>query len=415
MLRILNDLNDLRQELQRLRTLSPPDWFFIEPVVTVLKQVQASKFATDPTLPPLITLSGSQIDAAYQQISQNTLAIIRQASYELGQLFRQQLPRASVQFGQGEQVRGQRFYPVQRAGIYLANGEARQLGVFLQQGLLANAVGVPERILMIDGDASTPIAPALLVAAQEMGIEAIYSLPGATAIAALALGYETLSPVEAIMGVGSAAVMWAKQLVSGWITVDQPLGETPWMLVADETANVRMLALDFIAQAEQDPQGRFVILVPDQAQAEAFTQWVGQYCREQEQSIATEKAISHYGVVAVVPDTTTWAGWINQFAPQTLVLALEDPWELVEKIQRAATIFLGQRTIPQPANYASPHPILRYSLGTFRSASRLSLQCFLRASHLYDNGVQPYPAWVKRLSQLETVIATQVRLGLEGS
>ncbi len=415
MLRILHHPREIRQELHRLKTLPPtPDWTLLNPVIETLQRVQRQGEAAwiGELDSAFWCIRGSQIDAAYQRIAQATLTTIRQASYELSQLYRRQLPRPQVSFGQEEQVQGQRFYPVQRAGFYLASPTRSHLGQLLQQGLLAKAVGVPERVLIIDGESGADIAPELLVAAQEMGIQEIYRLPGVMAIAALAFGTETLSPVEAITGVGPAAVMWAKQLVSGWVNIDRSLGQSSWMLLAESAASPQLIALDILTQAEQNPQSSLVILVDSLPLAEAINQWVSQYCREQEQSVHTEKAIAHYGVIGVVNDPQTWPSWVDQFSPQTLVLALSDPWNVVEKVKRAATIFLGQRTIPLAGELHCPHPTLCYPYGSFRSLTRLSLQCFLRASQIYDHGNLPYLQWLNEVVLYQEMAAINSRMDL---
>ncbi|MFM1843306.1 MAG: histidinol dehydrogenase, partial [Cyanobacteriota bacterium] len=225
MLRIITQSSDILQELQRLQERHRPPSLF--PIATVLEQLNAFKQAASQNPPAQTTadrplrVSGSQLDAAYQRITPEKLVAIRRACQQLEQVYGQQKPTAQVTFGDQDLVKGQRYYPVKRAGFYLENQRDDRLNNLLRQGMLAKVVGVRERVLVTPGDAPGDIAPEILVAAQEMGIEEIYQLGGVTAIAALAFGTTSLAPVGSITGAGSAAVMAAKRLVSGWVTIDQ--------------------------------------------------------------------------------------------------------------------------------------------------------------------------------------------------
>jgi len=414
MLRIITQSSDILQELQRLQARHRPPSLSL--LASVLEQLTAFKqspkenrlASTAPDRP--LRVSGSRLDAAYQRISQKRLMAIRRACQQLEQVYRQQVPTAQVTFGDNNFVKGQLYYPVKRAGFYLESKRGDRLSNLLRQGILAKVVGVRERVLVTPGDAVGEIAPEILVAAQEMGIEEIYQLGGVTAIAALAFGTESLAPVASITGAGSAAVMAAKQLVSAWIRIEQTLDRTDLMMLVADQANPQLVALDLLAYAEQDPQASLVILTDRQRLAEQISHWVSTYCREQEHSIHTEKAIAHYGLIGVVDDFIACLDWINQFEPNTLMMAMADPWSVVEKVQRAREIYIGQSTASIFGDYLSCGLRLRHRDGDFRSASQLALNCFLQPCQLLDYGSTASPDWLLELVGCEDLTAIEQRL-----
>ena len=156
-----------------------------------------------------------------------------------------------------------------------------------------------------------------------------------------------------------------------------------------------------------------MVLTDRQRLADQISHWVSTYCREQNHSIHTEKAIAHYGWIGVVDDLTTCFDWVNQFEPYTLILALADPWPVVEKVQRAREIYIGQRTPPILGDYLAGSLRLRYRDGDFRSATQLSLRCFLQPCQLLDYGSNPSPPWLTALLAGEDLTAIEQRLRFE--
>ncbi|MFM1843569.1 MAG: Histidinol dehydrogenase, partial [Cyanobacteriota bacterium] len=205
-------------------------------------------------------------------------------------------------------------------------------------------------------------------------------------------------------------VMAAKQLVSGWVTIDQALDRTDLIILVADQANPQLVALDLLAYAEQDPQASLVILTDRQRLADHISHWVSTYCREQNHSIHTEKAIAHYGLIGVVDDLSTCFDWVNQFEPYTLILAVADPWPVVEKVQRAREIYIGQTTPHIFGDYLAGSLRLRYRDGDFCSATQLSLGCFLQPCQLLDYGSTPPPDWLPALLAGEDLTVIEQRL-----
>lgn len=410
MLRLITQSSDIVQELRRLqgRPINPP-WPVIAKVTATLEAWGNGDIFPDSLDFPQ-RINGAQLDAAYQRLAPGKLAVIRQACDALKTVYQSQLPKAQVSFPEDGTVRGSRFYPVKRAGFYLESKRGDALGNLLRQGMLAKTVGVTERVLVTSGQENGEIAPEILVAAQEMAIEEVYLGQGETAIAFLAWGTSNIAPVESITGVGSPEVMAAKHLLSGIVTMDQTLGKTDLMVLADGEANPQLLALDLIAHAEQHPNSSGILLTDRQILAQEVSQWVSHYCRAQEQSVHTEKAIAHYGLVGIVEDLSLCWDWINEFEPHALILAVNDPWAVVEKVQRAREIYIGQNSPSIFGHYLSGAHRLQSQQGALGQGSELALHCFLRSSQLLDYGSGSPPAWLTDLVSWQSLTAIEARL-----
>lgn len=410
MLRLITQSSDIVQELRRLqsRPITPP-WPVMAKVMATMEVWSNGDFLPDsPDFPQRI--SGAQLDAAYQRLAPGKLSVIRQACGALEQVYQGQLPKAQVSFPEDGTVQGGRFYPIKRAGFYLEQKKGDVLGNLLRQAMLAKTAGVTERVLVTPSQDNGEVAPEILVAAQEMGIEEIYLAQGQTAIAFLAWGTNNIAPVESITGVGSLEVMVAKHLVSGVVTVDQTLGRTDLMLLADGEANPQLLALDLLAHGEQHPNSSGILLTDRQGLAQEVTQWVSHYCRAQEHSVHTEKAIAHYGFAGVVENLSLCGDWVNEFEPHTLMLAVNDPWGVVEKVQRAREIYIGQNSPSILGHYLSGAHRLHCQQGALEQSSELALHCFLRSSQLLDYGSRSSPGWLRDLVSWQGLTAIEARL-----
>lgn len=370
------------------------------------------------TAPPPLRVSGSELDTAYQQISKDLLDAIQLASRKLEAFHRQRVPKSWVQFGEEGVVVARRYVPVKRAGIYVPGGTAAALRALLGQAILAKVANVPQTILATPAGADGKIHPALLVAAQEAGVSKIYRLQGPWAIAALAYGTETLPPVEVITGSGDIYTTLAKKMVCGEVATDLSTAPSDWIAIADREADPSQVAADLIAQAEQDPTAAAVLLTPDLSLAQQVQHQVDQRLQRHFQGILMEKAIAHYGSIAVVKSLEEAAELADQFGPQYLCLHVAEPWELVEHIRQAGTIFLGSATPKAVGDYLGGSLLVPPLEGN-RYASTVTVETFLKPSSLiqYSPGaLKDLAAALEVLAQAEGLPATveAIRLRLQG-
>lgn len=329
-----------------------------------------------------LVVSPSELDAAYQRVSTGLLKALRLAKQRIEQFHRERIPKSWVQFQDKGIVLGRRYTPVDAAGLYIPGGQASYPSSVLMSAIPAMVAGVPRIVLVSPPNAEGKINPAVLVAAQEAGVQEIYRVGGAQAIAALTYGTRTIAPVSVIAGPGNIYVTLAKKLVYGEVGIDALAGPSEVLIIADSTANPVFLAADLLAQAEHDSFASAILITPDQRVAERTLEAVRHQLENHPRRTLTEKSLAHYGLVVVTADLAEAAALSNLFAPEHLELEVEEPWDLLEKIRHAGAIFLGHATPEAVGDYlAGPSHILPTS-GTARFASAVSVETFLKSSSL---------------------------------
>ncbi|MCX7597161.1 MAG: histidinol dehydrogenase, partial [Fischerella sp.] len=332
--------------------------------------------------PEELRVKGSELDAAYQQVSKELLAAIQLACRQIEAFHRQRVPKSWVHFGDDDVVVGKRYTPVDRAGIYVPGGRAAYPSTVLMNAIPAKVAGVPQVVMVTPPGTGKTLHPAVLVAAQEVGIQEIYRVGGAQAIAALAYGTKTIPKVDVITGPGNIYVTLAKKLVYGTVGIDSLAGPSEVLIIADETANPVHVAADMLAQAEYDPMAAAILLTTDPALAKNVQVAVERQLVDHPRRTLTEKALAHYGLIVIVESLQAAAELSNEFAPEHLELQVEDPWAVLPLIRHAGAIFLGYSTPEAVGDYiAGPNHTLPTS-GAARYASALGVETFLKHSSI---------------------------------
>jgi histidinol dehydrogenase len=417
MLRIVTDRTEAESELQRIADRTH-DASIVHKEATVSEVLQTVRRQGDRALLNYtrefdgceltieqIRVSGAELDAAYQQVSKELLDAIQLAAKQIEAFHRQRIPKSWVQFGEDGIVLGKRYTPVDRAGLYVPGGRASYPSTVLMNAIPAKVAGVP-RIVMVTppGREGGTIAPSVLVAAQEAGIEEIYRVGGSQAIAALAYGTETIPKVDVITGPGNVYVMLAKKLVYGTVGIDSLAGPSEVLVIADGRANPAFVAADLLAQAEHDPMAAAILVTTSTDLAQAVVAEVGTQLQDHPRRELTEKSIAHYGLVAVVESLEAAIELSNQFAPEHLELEVEDPWALLDQIRHAGAIFLGSSTPEAVGDYlAGPNHTLPTS-GAARYASALGVETFVKHSsviHYTPKALQSLGGAIQTLAQAE--------------
>ncbi|MEM1254325.1 MAG: histidinol dehydrogenase [Cyanobacteria bacterium P01_H01_bin.21] len=393
MLRTLYKLSEAQTELQRICDRIHTDQV-VEQEATVREILNAirrsgdeallhytAKFDEQTLTSSTLRISGAEIDTAYQQVSGELLNAIRLACKNVKAFHKQRLPKNWVTFEENGVVLGKRYTPVARAGIYVPGGRAAYPSTVIMNAIPAQVAGV-ERLVMTTPTPKGHINPAVLVAAQEAGVQEIYRVGGAQAIGAMAYGTKTVPKVDVISGPGNVYVTLAKKQVYGTVGIDSLAGPSEVLIIADHTANPVHIAADLLAQAEHDPMAAAILLTTDSTLAEKVVIEVDRQLAGHPRQILTEKAIAHYGIAIIVESLDVAAQLSNQFAPEHLELEVDDPWTLLEKITQAGAIFLGHDTPEAVGDYlAGPNHTLPTS-GAARYASPLSTETFMKHSSL---------------------------------
>ncbi|MDZ8033844.1 histidinol dehydrogenase [Nostoc sp. DedSLP04] len=394
MLRIITQQADVRAELQRICDRTH-DEQVLHKEATVREILQTVKRQGDKAVlhytdefdkqtlkAEELRVTGSELDAAYQQVSKELLNAVRLACRQIEAFHRQRVPKSWVHFGDDEVVLGKRYTPVDRAGLYVPGGRAAYPSTVLMNAIPAHVAAVPHVVMVTPPGPGGAINPAVLVAAQEAGVQEIYRIGGAQAIAALAYGTETIPKVDVITGPGNIYVTLAKKLVYGTVGIDSLAGPSEVLVIADETANPVHVAADLLAQAEHDPMAAAILLTTDAALAKNVQLALERQLVDHPRRIDTEKAIAHYGLIIVVESLQAAAELSNEFAPEHLELEVKDPWALLPQIRHAGAIFLGYSTPEAVGDYlAGPNHTLPTS-GAARYASALGVETFLKHSSI---------------------------------
>ena len=416
MLRIIDRQPEAEIELKRIgdRTLNgeiEPQEKAVKEIVTTVRHKgdralidYTAKFDRQIIDINQLRVSGSELDAAYQQISQDLLHAIQSACQRIEAFHRQRVPKSWVQFGDDEVVLGKRYTPVDRAGLYVPGGRASYPSTVLMNAIPAKVAQVPRIIMVTPPGEEGLINPAVLVAAQEAGIEEIYRVGGAQAVAALAYGTETIPKVDVITGPGNIYVTLAKKMVYGTVGIDSLAGPSEVLVIADETANPTYVAVDLLAQAEHDPMAAAVLLTTEATLAQKVQQEVSRLLEQHPRKHLTEKAIANYSVAVVVDSLEIAAELSNLFAPEHLELEVKDPWSLVEQIRHAGAIFIGHATPEAVGDYlAGPNHTLPTS-GAARYASALGVETFMKHSSLIqysDTALKQMSSTIQILAEAE--------------
>lgn len=413
MLRIITQRAEAEAELRRICDRTH-DEAVVHKEATVREVLQAVKRQGDRALihyteefdgqvinPDQLRVSGSELDAAYQQVPKELLDAIRLAGQQIEAFHRQRVPKSWVKFGDSEVVLGKRYTPVDRAGLYVPGGRAAYPSTVLMNAIPAKVAGVPRIVICTPPGPEKMMNPAVLVAAQEAGVQEIYRVGGAQAIAALAYGTETIPKVDVISGPGNIYVTLAKKLVYGTVGIDSLAGPSEVLIIADKLANPTHVAADMLAQAEHDPMAASILLTPDSALARKVVSEVERQLADHPRRTLTEKAIAHYGLVVVVDSLKVAAELSNLFAPEHLELEVADPWALLESIRHAGAIFLGYSTPEAVGDYlAGPNHTLPTS-GAARYASALGVETFVKHSSL----IQYSPVALQKVANAIQVLA----------
>ena len=413
MLRIITQQAEATTELRRIQDRTDDDQIQTKEATVreILAKVKrhgdqalldyTEKFDKQTLTPGQLRVSGSELDAAYQQISKELLDAIQLACRKIEAFHRQRVPASWVQFEEDEVVLGKRYTPVDRAGLYVPGGRAAYASTVLMNAIPAKVAKVPRIVMVTPPGAGPQINPAVLVAAQEAGVEEIYRVGGAQAIAALAYGTQTVPKVDVITGPGNIYVTLAKKFVYGTVGIDSLAGPSEVLIIADREANPVHIAADLLAQAEHDPMAAAILVTTDEELAQQVQLNVEQQLEDHPRRILTEKAIAHYGLIVVVESLEAAAQLSNLFAPEHLELEVADPWGMLEQIRHAGAIFLGNATPEAVGDYiAGPNHTLPTS-GAARYASALGVETFMKHSSL----IQYSPTALKKMSSAIQILA----------
>ncbi len=271
---------------------------------------------------------------------------------------------------------GQIVRPLHRIGIYTPGGSAALPSSLLMTAIPARVAGVREVIVAAPPSHNGGVAPVILAAAKVAGVNRVFSIGGAQAIAALAFGTESVPPVDKILGPGNVFVATAKQQVFGTVDIDQIAGPTETMLIADDTADIELVAADMLAQSEHGVDSSAILITTSHRVADGIIGELEAQLRRLTRVDIAKVSLERNGVVVVVDDLSGAVTLANAYAPEHLCLLVEDPWNLVPSIENAGGIFIGEASAEALGDYTAGPSHVMPTGGTARFSSPVNISDF---------------------------------------
>ena len=330
-------------------------------------------------VPSPLLVTEEEFEEAEAAVPESLKAAIREAYARIRAFHATQVPSDSVwDDGRGIVCR-RRFLPVRRVGLYIPGGSAPLFSTVLMLGIPAAIAGCPERVLCTPPGKDGKIAPALLFAARLCGIGTVCKIGGAQAIAAMAYGTATVPKVDKVFGPGNRYVLQAKQQVAREGTaIDMPAGPSEVMVLADASADVRFIAADLLSQAEHGPDSQVLLVCPDRAMAEKALSEVERRKALLPRESIVDGALSESRII-VLSDPDDRIDFANFYAPEHLILSVEDPESVSERVTAAGSVFLGAYSPESAGDYASGTNHTLPTLGLATAWSGLGVEQFMHA------------------------------------
>jgi histidinol dehydrogenase len=279
---------------------------------------------------------------------------------------------------------GQRVTPLRRVGVYVPGGTAPLPSSLLMSAIPAQVAGVAEIVVATPPGRDGRVPPVILAAAAAVGVNTVYSLGGAQAVAALAFGTGSIPRVDKIVGPGNLFVTLAKRQVYGLVGIDGLNGPTETVIIADESANPAWVAADLLAQAEHDPLATAILLTPSAALAAAVQQEVARQLESLSRDQIIAVSLAGRGGIIVTGDLAEAAALADDFAPEHLCVAIQDPPALADSLRSAGGLFFGERSFEVLGDYVAGPSHTMPTGGTARFASPLNVLDFVRLTSLID-------------------------------
>ncbi|WP_417145053.1 histidinol dehydrogenase [Raoultibacter massiliensis] len=325
-------------------------------------------------------VSKQAIDEAIVDVAPETAEALRQAASQIRDFHERQRQQSWFTVREDGALVGSKVEPLESVGIYVPGGRALYPSSVLMNALPAAVAGVKRIVCVTPPTKSGKLDPAILEACRIAGVTEIYSVGGAQAVAALAYGTETIEPVCKITGPGNAFVAAAKKVVSGDVGIDMIAGPSEVCVVADETAEPALVAIDLMAQAEHDPLASCYLVTFSESYADAVEVAVEKHMASTTRAEITASSLADQGLIVVCPDIPSAMEAVNVIAPEHLEIHMDHAFDLLGMIRNAGAIFLGAWTPEAVGDYvAGPNHTLPTG-GTARYASPLSVDEFVKKS-----------------------------------
>lgn len=330
----------------------------------------------DGAAPESLEVPRGEWDRALASLSAELQTALKTAADQIAEFHRRQLRTSWIDFSP-EGALGQLVLPLERIGVYAPGGTAVYPSSLLMTAVPARVAGV-EEIIVCSPPHNGQVSPLILAAAAVAGVDRVFQVGGAQAIAAMAYGTETIPHVDKIFGPGNIFVVLAKQRVYGVVAIDQLPGPTETLLIADDSADPELVAADLLAQAEHDPMASAILITTSDRLVAAVEQELRAQIAELERSEIATASLAANGLIALVPDIETAVQLANAYAPEHLCLLLRDPWSAIPLVRHAGGIFVGEHSPEALGDYTAGPSHVMPTGGTARFFSPLHVGDFTK-------------------------------------
>ena len=329
-----------------------------------------------------IRVTPEEIEAAYNEVSEDVLEVIRKAIVNIRTYHEKQKQYSWFDSQPNGTILGQKVTPLTRVGVYVPGGKAAYPSSVLMNILPAKVAGVEEIVMVTPPGKDGKVNPGTLVAAHEAGADVVYKVGGAQAVAALAFGTESIPKVDKIVGPGNIFVALAKKAVYGYVSIDSIAGPSEILVIADETANPHYVAADLLSQAEHDELASAILVTTSEALADAVSEEVDGFVEVLSRKSILEKSLENYGYILIAEDLNQAVDIANEIASEHLEIVTKNPFEVMTQIKNAGAIFLGEYSSEPLGDYfAGPNHVLPTN-GTAKFFSPLSVDDFIKKSSI---------------------------------
>ena len=306
-----------------------------------------------------ILVTEDEIKEAYEKVDEKLLTVIRKALVNIRKYHEKQRQYSWFDSEESGIILGQKVTALEKVGVYVPGGKAVYPSSVLMNIVPAKVAGVKTIVMTTPPGKDGKVNPATLVAAKEAGVDAIYKVGGAQAIAALAFGTESVPKVDKIVGPGNIYVALAKKAVFGFVSIDSIAGPSEIMVLADETANPRFVAADLLSQAEHDEMASAILVTTSRDLAEQVSKEVEGFVAQLSRKEIIQKSLDNYGYILVAESIDEAIATVNEIASEHLELVTKNPFETMTKIRNAGAIFVGEYSSEPLGDYfAGPNHVL---------------------------------------------------------
>ena len=366
-----------------------------------------------------IKVTEEEIKEAYDRLENHELVqVIRKSLKNIKEYHEKQKQYSWFDSKPDGSILGQKVTPLSRVGVYVPGGKAAYPSSVLMNVIPAKVAGVEQIVMVTPPGKDGKVNPNTLVAANEAGVDVIYKVGGAQAIAALAYGTESIAKVDKIVGPGNIYVALAKKAVFGYVSIDSVAGPSEILVLADETANPRYVAADLLSQAEHDELASAILVTTSEELANKVSEYVDMFVSKLKRKEILQKSLDNYGYILVTDTMQAAIDTANDIASEHLEIVTKNPFDTMTRIKNAGAIFLGENSSEPLGDYfAGPNHVLPTN-GTAKFFSPLSVDDFIKKSSIISysrEALEPLSEDIQKFAKAEglTAHANSIRVRFE--